>query len=804
MARPKELSAIVKLLGKLDPSVQRTFSAAASAAKGLDASIMRIAGTAAAVGVAAATAFTGIAVKLGTDCVRAAADFEKQMSNVATLLDGDWKGRISELSDELIAVKRATKKPIGDLVNGAYNIISAFGDAPDSAKKVEIAAKAAAAGLAETSDAVNLFSAEMKAYGDTSAEFEQKLADQAFMVVKLGQTDFPSLAAAMPSVVPIARMMGMRIEEVNGYLATLTGVTGGASEVTTQLSAALTALLKPSKEMQKSIEALGFKDGQAMVKAKGLQASLLALRKTVKTDVEFGNLFGRKEGINFALAATGELADAVTTKTQAMFGAVGIADEAFRRSGDNLESRIKAIRNEFEVAQLQIGRMFTHALKRLAEKALPHVQQMLGQVTEWLRTGLAAMQKWASTISWSAVWARVSHYVGMFADAIRTAADFVQRNIKHFKTLGKVILTLVVSLRAAQTAISIFSALSAAVALVTSPVFLTVAAIVALVAAAWFLYDNWDDVCAWCADAWKQFTATMSNLWRAFEAEFPATARLLEDLWNATAEAMSAVWEALTKEFINEMGVTVNEMKGLWEIVKVAAEITGSIMVTSWKVTFEAIRASVEVLSTYFVGLMKSWNEVFAGVTALLSGDWDGFCDHFKAAAGIMKDTFISIWQQIESFVQSVFEHILAFIQPIVDKIQGMGELLQDAKGMASGAWDSAKKMVGFAHGGFTNGVSICGEAGTEAVISFNPADRKANQGYWLEAGRMLGMLDAPTETHTNITNVGGVTFSPIIKAGETVDKGNIIEQLRAAMPELIDMIESAIRERNGHRYGAA
>lgn len=803
MARQKELEARIKVSGTLEPSVRRAFRSAAAAAKSFDASVMKVAGTAAAVGAAVVTACAGIAAKLGTDCVRAASAFEKQMSNVATLLDGDWKGRISELSDELIAVKRVTKKPMDDLVNGAYNIISAFGDAPDTAQKVEIAAKAAAAGLAETSDAVNLFSAEMKAYGDTSAEFEQKLADQAFMVVKLGQTDFPSLAAAMPSVVPLAKMMGMKIEEVNGYLATLTGVTGGASEVTTQLSAALTALLKPSKEMQKSIEALGFKDGQAMVKAQGLQASLIALRKTVNTDVEYGNLFGRKEGINFALAATGELADAVTEKTKAMFGAVGIADEAFKRSGDNLEGRINAIRNEFDTAQLQIGLMFTPALKALAEKVLPHVQSMLQQLTNSLKSWLAAMQNWARSVDWAAAWQRVSGYVAAAANAFRAAAAFVQRNIKHIKTLGKVILTLVVSLRAVQTGIAIFSALSAAVALVTSPVFLTVAAIVALVAAAWFLYDNWEEVCAWCGKAWDSFTATMTDLWHTFADTFPATARLLETLWNATAQAMGEVWNALTKEFTTEMGAAASGLKGLWEDVKIAAEYIGPFIVMSWKVTFEAIRAAVQVLSIYFIGLMKSWNEVFAGVTALLSGDWDGFCAHFKAAAGIMKDTFISVWQQIESFVQSVFEHILAFIQPIVDKIQGMGEFLQDAKGMASGAWDSAKKMVGFAHGGFTNGVSICGEAGTEAVLSFNPADRKANQGYWLQAGEMLGMLSAGNST-TNITNFGGITFSPIIKSGEMSDRGDIIHQLRAAIPELLDMIETGLNERSGHRYGRA
>lgn len=775
MARPKELSAIVKLLGKLDPSVQRTFSAAASAAKGLDASIMRIAGTAAAVGVAAATAFTGIAVKLGTDCVRAAADFEKQMSNVATLLDGDWKGRISELSDELIAVKRATKKPIGDLVNGAYNIISAFGDAPDSAKKVEIAAKAAAAGLAETSDAVNLFSAEMKAYGDTSAEFEQKLADQAFMVVKLGQTDFPSLAAAMPSVVPIARMMGMRIEEVNGYLATLTGVTGGASEVTTQLSAALTALLKPSKEMQKSIEALGFKDGQAMVKAKGLQASLLALRKTVKTDVEFGNLFGRKEGINFALAATGELADSVTTKTKAMFGAVGIADEAFKRSGDNLTSRINAIRNEFEATQLEIGAMFTPALKRLAEKALPHVQKILAQVTARLKTWGDAMKAWARSIDWSAVMQRVSEQMRSYANALESWC----RSVDWTQAIARVRDALATFIQLAKSACSL------------------------IVRATAWVRENAQTLRELAGNLAKAYI-NIKILQVAFMA-FGAVVSVVQGV----ATAVRALW------FITmALGKAVHITKlahiawmGILGVVKAAIfALRGAVLV--WKGVCVAATA-----------VQWAWNAaltanpigaIIVAVVALVAAlvalwyYWDDICKWFSDSWDALAQGWNEMWDGMGKWCREVIDSIKSYFQPLIDMVGKLGDVFNSAKEGAVGAWNNVKSLAGFAHGGFTNGVSICGEAGTEAVISFNPADRKANQGYWLEAGRMLGMLGAPTETHTNITNVGGVTFSPIIKAGETVDRGNIIEQLRAAMPELIDMIESAISERNGHRYGAA
>lgn len=45
-----------------------------------------------------------------------------------------------------------------------------------------------------------------------------------------------------------------------------------------------------------------------------------------------------------------------------------------------------------------------------------------------------------------------------------------------------------------------------------------------------------------------------------------------------------------------------------------------------------------------------------------------------------------------------------------------------------------------FANGGFTNGPSLAGEAGTEAIISFRRSQREQNIDTWMQAGKMLGV----------------------------------------------------------------
>ena len=126
-----------------------------------------------------------------------------------------------------------------------------------------------------------------------------------------------------------------------------------------------------------------------------------------------------------------------------------------------------------------------------------------------------------------------------------------------------------------------------------------------------------------------------------------------------------------------------------------------------------------------------------------------------------------------------------------------------------------------FAKGGFTNGLSIAGEAGQEAVISFNPAYRQANIGYLQEAAARLGVNDdmsvnyyadkladmgdeSLTTSGTTITyNLGGLVFSPTVTvAGGDTEKESIIEQLRNYHGELLELIEELLQEKEAGNYG--
>lgn len=78
--------------------------------------------------------------------------------------------------------------------------------------------------------------------------------------------------------------------------------------------------------------------------------------------------------------------------------------------------------------------------------------------------------------------------------------------------------------------------------------------------------------------------------------------------------------------------------------------------------------------------------------------------------------------------------------------------------------------MPQFAEGGFTNGPSIAGEAGTEAVISFQNSVRQQNIDTWKLAGKMLGVRDDSGDT-PQIVFAPHITFSGDVSQEEAARK---------------------------------
>ena len=304
--------------------------------------------------------------------VKKSIEFENQMANVSTLLDGDIpaiSARVAELRKDIINLSNATGVGTDNLTDGLYQVISAFGDSAESAKLLEIASKAAKAGGATTADSINLLSAVTKGYGDISAEAQQKAADLAFQTVKLGQTSFPELASSMGKVIPLASTLSVKQEDLFGAMSTLTGVTGETAEVATQLKATMQGFLSPSTNMAKSLEKLGYATGKDLLESKGLQGALDLLKESVGgNELEFAKLFSSAEAQTAVLSLAGEQADNFRNKTTQMYEAGGAAQSAFEKATNTTAAKIERAKTALSNIGLVLADTFLPYVSTAAEK----------------------------------------------------------------------------------------------------------------------------------------------------------------------------------------------------------------------------------------------------------------------------------------------------------------------------------------------------------------------------------------------------------------------------------------------------
>lgn len=293
----------------------------------------------------ASIAITGI----GTAMAYSEMKFEDGVANVNTLLDDT--SHLEGYKNKIIDVSNETGKDLEDVTNGMYQCISTIGDGGKETEKIfETMSNSAKAGGAEISDAVSLIGAGMKGYNEVNDETAKKISDLAFQTAKLGVTTFPEMASSMKPLFPLSSTLNISMQELFGSMATLTGVTGNTAEVSTQMKAVFSNLIKPTTDMDKLIKKYGYSNGQAMIKAKGLTGVLQILQKeTGGQSDKLGKLFSSTEALTAVTALTGTQFDNFKDKTKAMNDALGSTDKALDKinntTGNNLRTSLNLAKN---------------------------------------------------------------------------------------------------------------------------------------------------------------------------------------------------------------------------------------------------------------------------------------------------------------------------------------------------------------------------------------------------------------------------------------------------------------------------
>jgi len=306
-------------------------------------------------------AVTVVAAKMWATFINPSIELQTQMANVHTLTDLSTTSLV-RMTEQVHDLSTEIPKAAPELAAGLYQVVSAGVDASNQLNVLEDSAKAATAGVASTTQALELGAAVIKAYGKDWQDFES-IQDQAFKTVELGQTTFGQLGSGIQRVAAQSATLKIRTEEVFGAFATLTGVTGSTAEVSTQLRMILTGLIKPKKELLALIKDTEFATVEEMVQTKGLIGTLDFLKEaTGGQAAELGKMFESAESITALLALMGPQYETLIEKTDEITNSTGAMNDAFEKQMNTFENQVKILANKFTPALIDVTSWLTQGV----------------------------------------------------------------------------------------------------------------------------------------------------------------------------------------------------------------------------------------------------------------------------------------------------------------------------------------------------------------------------------------------------------------------------------------------------------
>lgn len=271
------------------------------------------------------------------------------------------------------------------------------------------------------------------------------------------------------------------------------------------------------------------------------------------------------------------------------------------------------------------------------------------------------------------------------------------------------------------------------------------------------------------------------------------------------------------------------------------ATLIGNAIQTILPVIESIVMVLINVVATVAPPIIAAVSQIFANISSVvtsLQGVFDGL---IQFITGVFTGNWASAWEGVKSIFGNAFSALVELCKvPInavigvingairgINSIVGGGVTIPDWLPGGGGTFSlHLNEIPMLAKGGFTDGVSIAGEAGTEAVISFDPSARSANIANWQKAGQMLGVdpvqaasvagagslttdrvevadIGGGSPTHGGTTAVGGgsFTFAPNITIQGNADYNVMMNAMTDAKEQFEQWFNEMMRKQQRTAY---
>lgn len=318
-------------------------------------------------------------------------------------------------------------------------------------------------------------------------------------------------------------------------------------------------------------------------------------------------------------------------------------------------------------------------------------------------------------------------------------------------------------------------ALNGAIAVLTSPITLVIAAIAALIAIGVLLYQNWDTVVEFAKTAWQGLCDFISGICQAIGEFFSGLWTKLQEIFEPIGqwfgEKFQQAWDAIVNIFSGIGEWFSGVFQGAWDAIVNIFTPIGSWFGQRWADVTSAL-ANIgawftDMFQKAWTGLtnifskLGSWfGERWADVTNALSKVASWFGDIFGKAFDAVKNAFSSIgdffkgvWDTVKSIfvnagqmvgeavggafksaVNAVLDTIENVVNGFIGMINGVLDVVRNLPGLGWIGSVSTVSLPRLARGGIVDSptIAMIGEAGKEAVVPLE------NTGFIQTLGRVV------------------------------------------------------------------
>jgi len=239
----------------------------------------------------------------------------------------------------------------------------------------------------------------------------------------------------------------------------------------------------------------------------------------------------------------------------------------------------------------------------------------------------------------------------------------------------------------------------------------------------------------------KFLTALLPPIMKLFNAVMPIVLQVLEALMPILDIVISLLGPILS--LFTQLLAPVLDLisQAIAPLILVLAQLINAVL--------QPLGPIIEWLSGIFTDVLGNAINGIRPIIDALTGVFSGLIDFVK---NVFAGNWEGAWDAIIKIFKNIWDGMIAIFKfPINWIIDGINLFLKGLNKLKIPDWVPAIGGKGIdipliprlASGGFTDGMSIAGEAGMEAVISFLPQFRRENIDYWQEAGKMLGVLNS-------------------------------------------------------------